>query len=75
MDRQAPGSLYGGFVLIRPTHTHRGVFINVQSLPQGAQWLPYISFIKWAFNAFAVNQFEGMTFACEDAGNKVRTHV
>jgi hypothetical protein len=49
-----------------------GVFINVNSLPQGAQWLPYISFIKWAFQALAQNQFQGMTFACDDADNKVQ---
>lgn len=46
------------------------MFINVKSLPQGAQWLPYLSFIKWAFNAFAVNQFTDMTFQCEDAADK-----
>lgn len=54
-------------------HLHSGVFINVNSLPQGAQWLPYISFIKWAFNALAANQFKGMTFACDEhVGSKVR---
>lgn len=54
-------------------HHTRGVFINVNSLPPGAQWLPYISFIKWAFNALAANQFRGMTFACEEDGAKVRS--
>ncbi|KAM3572725.1 hypothetical protein VYU27_005304 [Nannochloropsis oceanica] len=47
-----------------------GVFINVKSLPTGAQWCPYMSFIKWSFNAYAQNQFKGMTFSCPDAEGK-----
>lgn len=39
-----------------------GVFINVKSLPVGAQWCPDISFVKWTFQALAHNQLSGLTF-------------
>lgn len=42
--------------------TCSGFFINVKSLPVGAQWCPSGSFIKWAFQAVAQNQLHGLTF-------------
>ena len=44
-----------------------GFFINLQSLPAVAEWLPNISFLRWTFGTLAVNEFEGETFTCEYA--------
>jgi hypothetical protein len=39
----------------------------------GAKWCPQASFIKWAFESLAINEFEGRTFTCENAGFCMRT--
>lgn len=41
-----------------------GFYINTASLPPGSEWVQYISYIKWAFQALALNEFEGATFDC-----------
>ena len=42
-----------------------GFFINLGSLPAAAEWLPYISFLKWVFESLVINEFTGVTFTCE----------
>ena len=42
-----------------------GFYINVDSLPIVANWVPYTSFLKWTFQALAINEFRGETFTCE----------
>lgn len=44
-----------------------GFYINVNSLPIVANWLPYVSFLKWAFEALCINEYTGLTFSCNDA--------
>ena len=45
-------ALFGGFI------------INIDSLPVGAQWVPYLSIFYWAFRSYVFNEFEGETFNC-----------
>ena len=41
-----------------------GFYINLDSLPIVANWIPYFSFIRWAFEAMVINEFAGETFTC-----------
>lgn len=50
-----------------------GYYINIGSLPIVANLVPYISFIKWTFEAFNVNEFVGETFSCQGTGGCYRT--
>jgi len=43
-----------------------GFFINVNSLPIVANWIPYVSFLKWTFESLAINEFKGETFDCSN---------
>jgi len=49
------GLLFGGF------------YIDVGSLPIVANWIPYVSFIRWAFEAFCINEFKDLKFDCYGA--------
>jgi len=42
-----------------------GFYINVDSLPIVANWIPYMSFLKWTFEALCLNEFRGETFTCD----------
>lgn len=42
-----------------------GFLINLDSLPIVANWIPYLSFIRWAFEALCINEFTGLTFVCD----------
>mmetsp|Transcript_66636 Transcript_66636/g.177394 ORF Transcript_66636/g.177394 Transcript_66636/m.177394 type:complete len:158 (+) Transcript_66636:1-474(+) len=44
-----------------------GFFLNDESVPTWLSWLKYISFIRYAFQALAVNEFSGAQFDCEAA--------
>ncbi len=50
-----------------------GYYINIGSLPIVANLVPYISFIKWTFEALNVNEFVGETFTCKGTGGCYRT--
>jgi len=51
--------LYGGF------------YINSNSIPEGAMWIYWISFHRYAFEAAVKNEFTGLTFACDsDVGQQ-----
>lgn len=41
-----------------------GFYINISSLPIVANWIPYLSFLKWSFEALCINEFKGETFEC-----------
>jgi len=45
--------LYGGF------------YINSNSIPEGAVWIYWISFHRYAFEAAVKNEFIGLTFDCD----------
>jgi hypothetical protein len=42
-----------------------GFYINIDSLPTGSKWVTYISLLKWAFEALAINEFKGEKFSCK----------
>ena len=44
-----------------------GFYINVNALPIVANWIPYISFIRWIFEALCINEFTGLNFSCSNA--------
>eukprot|EP00930_Biecheleria_cincta_P058012 TRINITY_DN43878_c0_g1_i1.p1 TRINITY_DN43878_c0_g1~~TRINITY_DN43878_c0_g1_i1.p1 ORF type:complete len:652 (-),score=112.13 TRINITY_DN43878_c0_g1_i1:306-2261(-) len=44
-----------------------GSFVNEESVPAYFLWLREISFIRYAFKAAAVNEFEGAKFTCDEA--------
>ncbi len=44
-----------------------GFYINISSLPIVANWIPYVSFLKWTFEALCVNEFQGEKFNCAQA--------
>jgi len=48
------GILFGGF------------YIDIGSLPIVANWVPYFSILRWAFEALIINEFKGLKFTCED---------
>ena len=37
---------------------------NVETLPIVANWVPYLSIIKWTFEALSINELSGETFTC-----------
>lgn len=41
-----------------------GYYINIESLPIVANWIPYFSFVRWSYQALAINEFRGETFTC-----------
>lgn len=45
-----------------------GFYINIAALPIVANWLPYLSFLRWTFEAMVINEFNGLEFSCADAG-------
>jgi hypothetical protein len=42
-----------------------GFYINISSLPTVANLIPYLSFLRWAFEALCINEFSGVTFTCK----------
>ena len=49
------GILFGGF------------YIDIDSLPPVANWIPYFSFLRWSFQAYAINEYKGLIFNCVGA--------
>lgn len=47
------GILFGGF------------YINIKSLPIVANWLPYLSYFRWGFQALTINEYTGLHFNCD----------
>eukprot|EP01133_Synstelium_polycarpum_P016722 gene16722-19876_t len=44
-----------------------GFFINLNDVPKGWIWAPYISFFKYAIEASVVNAFKGIKFSCKQS--------
>lgn len=38
--------------------------VNLDSLPIVANWVPYASFLRWAYQALVINEFTGESFTC-----------
>ena len=45
-----------------------GYFLNENSIPIAIRWLKYLSFVRYAFQALAVNEFRGAHFYCRGPG-------
>lgn len=43
--------------------------VNLASLPLVAKWVPYASFLRWAFQAFCINEFSGQHYECTGGAN------
>ena len=50
-----------------------GYYINVDSLPIVANWIPYLSFMRWTFQALIVNEFTGLSFDCSGVADDACT--
>jgi len=48
------GILFGGF------------YISVGNLPVVANWIPYLTFLRWGFQALTINEYRGLTFTCNN---------
>ena len=46
-----------------------GIYLNVDTIPEGAGWVKFIDFIYYTFSALCVNEFDdsSMTFSCDAA--------
>mmetsp|Transcript_11457 Transcript_11457/g.34275 ORF Transcript_11457/g.34275 Transcript_11457/m.34275 type:complete len:278 (+) Transcript_11457:770-1603(+) len=44
-----------------------GYFLNESSIPVFLRWFKYLSFVRYAFQALAVNEFRGANFHCRGA--------
>ena len=42
-----------------------GFYISIDSLPIVANWIPYITIFRWAYQALTINEFKGLTFNCD----------
>ena len=51
-----------------------GFYINLDSLPIVANWVPYINYIRYTFEALCVNEFAGETFTCGGGGRGCLTN-
>lgn len=47
------GILFGGF------------YISIDALPIVANWVPYITIFRWAYQAMCINEFSGLRFTCD----------
>lgn len=44
-----------------------GFYISIDSLPIVANWVPYITIFRWAYQAMCINEFRGLEFTCDSA--------
>lgn len=42
-----------------------GFYISVDALPIVANWVPYITIFRWAYQAVCINEFKGLSFDCD----------
>ncbi|KAL3139516.1 hypothetical protein ABBQ38_003839 [Trebouxia sp. C0009 RCD-2024] len=45
-----------------------GYYANTSNVPKGLRWIAHTSLIKYAFEAFCVNEFKGLTFVNDKPG-------
>lgn len=48
-----------------------GYYANASNVPRGLRWIAHTSLIKYAFEAFCVNEFRGLTFVNDKPGARV----
>ena len=48
-----------------------GYYANASNVPKGLRWIAHTSLIKYAFEAFCVNEFKGLTFVNDKPGARV----
>ena len=48
-----------------------GYYANASNVPRGLRWIAHTSLIKYAFEAFCVNEFKGLTFVNDKPGARV----
>lgn len=41
-----------------------GLYVDISTLPLVVNLIPYVSFIRWTFQSFLLNEFQGETFHC-----------
>ncbi len=46
-----------------------GFYISIDSLPAVLEYIPYISFQRWFFQAAIINEYKGTTISCDGAGS------
>mmetsp|Transcript_23228 Transcript_23228/g.36328 ORF Transcript_23228/g.36328 Transcript_23228/m.36328 type:complete len:194 (-) Transcript_23228:256-837(-) len=51
--------------MILPLMIFSGFFINTESIPPYFDWIKYLSPIKYAFEAFVLNEFTGLPLKCD----------
>ena len=44
-----------------------GFYINVNALPIVANWIPYMNYVRWIYEALCINEFTGLEFSCSNA--------
>jgi hypothetical protein len=42
-----------------------GFYVSINALPIVANWIPYISIFRWAYQALCINEFKGLNFSCD----------
>ena len=65
-----------GIPLVIVSLVFGGFYINLETLPPVAEWMPYLSVIRWPFEALAINEFTGEvrpSRAGADPGSGART--
>ena len=45
-----------------------GYYANASNVPRGLRWIAHTSLIKYAFEAFCVNEFRGLSFVSDRPG-------
>ena len=50
-----------------------GFYIDIESLPVVADYVPWISFQRWFFQAATINEYRGLTFTCGSSGYACKT--
>ncbi len=45
-----------------------GYYANASNVPKGLRWIAHTSLIKYAFEAFCVNEFRGLRFVNDKPG-------
>ena len=45
-----------------------GYYANASNVPRGLRWIAHTSLIKYSFEAFCVNEFQGLTFVNDKPG-------
>lgn len=69
MSTLAPDASVAGAlipVVLIPFMIFGGFIANFDTIPVFFIWVPYISFIKWGFEALVLNEFRGLTFTCTE---------